>query len=264
MNNFNYHKPGSLAEAVELIGRSSDARLLAGGMSLLPAMKLGFSAPNDLIDLASVPGLATIDETPDGVRIGAMTTHRSVAHSEIVKRRLPAIADLAGGIGDRQVRARGTIGGSLANNDPAACYPAAMLALNARIETDRRVIPADEFFRGIYQTALEADEVIVSVHISAPQAASYIKFLQPASHYALVGVCVARLASGVRVAVTGGGHGVFRCAPLEQALSARWSPAACHGVAIDRHELMDDLHASARYRAHLINILAARAVAAAR
>jgi carbon-monoxide dehydrogenase medium subunit len=261
MNEFNFHRPESLAEARTLLGQSADPRLVAGGMSLLPAMKLGFSAPSDLIDLSGVEGLRSIVQAPGELRIGAMTTHREVSRSEAVRTALPALAALAEGIGDRQVRARGTIGGSLANNDPAACYPAAVLALGAVIVTDRRVIAADEFFQGIYQTALEPDEIITEVRFPLNPKACYVKFHQPASHYALVGVFVARNNDTVRVAVTGGGNGVFRCSELERALSANWSPAACRAVPIGTSELSSDLHASARYRAHLIGVLTERAVA---
>jgi carbon-monoxide dehydrogenase medium subunit len=262
MNEFSFHRPATLAEARALMGESTDPRLIAGGMSLLPAMKLGFSAPADLIDLSGIDGLNSIVQSPDELRIGAMATHRAVSQSEVVRSALPPLADLAEGIGDRQVRARGTIGGSLANNDPAACYPAAVLALGALIETDRRMIVADDFFQGIYQTALEPDEIITGIRFPLTSAATYIKFHQPASHYALVGVFVARHNNNVRVAVTGGGNGVFRCAALEHALTANWTPEACRSVAIDTSQLSSDLHASARYRAHLIGVLAERAVAA--
>lgn len=262
MNDFNFHRPASVSDACALMRQTTDPRLIAGGMSLLPAMKLGFSAPTDLIDLSRIDGLSGIERDEKTLRVGAMTPHRDVARSGIVRAALPALADLAEGIGDRQVRARGTMGGSLANNDPAACYPAATLALGATIVTDRREIVADDFFQGIYQTALAPDEIIMRVSFPIPLAARYMKFHQPASHYALVGVFVARFNDGVRVAVTGGGNGVFRSTALEQALSSNWSPEACRSVSIDTAPLSSDLHASARYRAHLIGVLAARAVAA--
>lgn len=264
MNAFQYHRPATLAEASELLARGDDPRLIAGGMSLLPAMKLGFSAPSDLIDLSAIQGLSTIERHGNMIRIGAMVRHREVAGSAVVQQAIPALADLARGIGDRQVRARGTLGGSLANNDPAACYPSAVLALAATVETDRRSISADDFFQGIYQTTLEPGEIVKAVSFPVPVAANYQKFLQPASHYALVGVFVARHADTVRVAVTGGGSGVFRCSPLETALSARWSPEAVRGIRIDQSNLSSDLHASAEYRAHLIGVLTGRAVKAAR
>jgi len=261
MNDFNFHRPAALQDASALIGQSTDPRFIAGGMSLLPAMKLGFSAPTDLIDLSALPGLRGIEQRGNSLWIGAMTSHAEVARSGLVRDTLPALGALAAGIGDRQVRARGTLGGSLANNDPAACYPAAVLALAATIETNHRMIGADDFFQGIYQTALQPDEIITGVSFPRPLWAKYQKFHQPASHYALIGVCVARTEAGVRVAVTGGGSGVFRCEALERALAARWHPEACRGVTVDTSELGSDLHASARYRAHLIGVLTARAVA---
>jgi carbon-monoxide dehydrogenase medium subunit len=262
MNDFEFHRPATVPNACALMRQTSDPRLIAGGMSLLPAMKLGFSAPSDLIDLSGIEGLSGIERDDRALRVGAMTTHRAVSRSATVRAALPALADLAEGIGDRQVRARGTIGGSLANNDPAACYPAAALALGATILTDRREIAADDFFQGIYQTALAPDEIITQVSFPIPLAARYTKFHQPASHYALVGVFVARFNDGVRVAVTGGGNGVYRATELEQALSSNWSPDVCQSVSIDTAQLGADLHASARYRAHLVGVLAARAVAA--
>ena len=262
MNEFNFHRPATVSDACALMRQATDPRLIAGGMSLLPAMKTGLSAPSDLIDLSGVEGLGGIDRHDKTLSVGAMTTHRAVSRSAIVRAALPALADLAEGIGDRQVRARGTIGGSLANNDPAACYPAAALALGATITTDRREIAADDFFQGIYQTALAPDEIIARVNFPIPLTARYVKFHQPASHYALVGVFVARFNDRVRVAVTGGGNGVFRCTALEQALSSNWSPGVCQSVSIDTARLSADLHASARYRAHLIGVLTARAVAA--
>lgn len=261
MNDFNFHRPAAIEDASMLMSQRTDPRFIAGGMSLLPAMKLGFSAPTDLIDLSRLPGLRGIEQRGERLWIGAMTSHAEVARSALVRDTLPALGALAAGIGDRQVRARGTLGGSLANNDPAACYPAGVLALAATIETHQRVIEADDFFQGIYQTALQPDEIITGVSFRRPLWARYLKFHQPASHYALIGVCVARTADGVRVAVTGGGSGVFRCHALEQALAARWHPEACRGVDVDTSELGSDLHASARYRAHLIGVLTARAVA---
>lgn len=264
MNAFDFHRPASTADAIATLGRSADGRLIAGGQSLLPAIKLGLAAPSDLIDLSGVAALRGITRQPDAITIGAMTAHAEVARSELVRAAIPSLADLADGIGDQQVRARGTLGGSLANNDPAACYPAAVLALKASIRTDRRSIEADEFFTGIYQTALEPEEIIESVRFAQPLAAAYIKFRQPASHYALVGVFVARFADGVRVAVTGSAACAFRVPALEQALSASWSAAAARGVKVNASDLNADLHASAEYRAHLIPVLAARAVVAAR
>ena len=264
MNAFDFHRPASTADAIATLSRSADGRLIAGGQSLLPAIKLGLAAPTDLIDLSGVATLRGITRQPDAITIGAMTTHAEVARSELVRANIPSLADLADGIGDQQVRARGTLGGSLANNDPAACYPAAVLALQGSIRTDRRSISADEFFTGIYQTALETEEIIESVRFAQPLAAAYIKFRQPASHYALVGVFVARFTDGVRVAVTGSAACAFRVPALEQALSASWTAAAARGVKVNASDLNADLHASAEYRAHLIPVLAARAVVAAR
>lgn len=264
MNAFDFHRPASTADAIATLGKAADGRLIAGGQSLLPAIKLGLAAPSDLIDLSGVASLRGITWQADAITIGAMSTHAEVARSELVRTAIPSLAALADGIGDQQVRARGTLGGSLANNDPAACYPSAVLALKAVIRTDRRTIAADEFFTGIYQTALDPQEVIESVSFARPLAAAYIKFRQPASHYALVGVFVARFADGVRVAVTGSAACAFRVPAIEQALSANWSASAARGCRVDASDLNSDLHASAEYRAHLIPVLAARAVAAAR
>lgn len=263
MNNFEFHRPTKLADAVGAVQSAADARLLAGGQSLLASMKLGLAAPSDLVDLARVDGLRGIDLTGDTLRIGAMTTHAEVAASVTVKNAIPALAVLAEGIGDPAVRSRGTIGGSVANSDPAACYPAAVLALGATIQTDRRTIAADDFFTGLYETALAPGEIIVAVSFPVPRKAGYSKFLQPASRFALVGVFVARTASGVRVAATGAAACVFRVPELEAALGADWSPTACDGVSLSPDALSSDLHATADYRAHLISVLARRAVAQA-
>jgi carbon-monoxide dehydrogenase medium subunit len=260
MNEFNYHRPASLAEASGLLGRCDDPRLIAGGMSLLPAMKLGFSAPTDLIDLAGIQGLSGIERQGEGLRIGAMTLHREVAASALVQQMIPALADLARGIGDRQVRARGTIGGSLANNDPAACYPAAVLGLGATVHTDRRDIAADDFFQGLYTTALAEDEVITAVSFPIPEKAGWQKFKQPASRFSIIGVFASKGPKGVRVAVTGGGNGVFRASGLEAQLSGNYSAAALAGATVSAEGLNSDLHGSAEYRAALIPVLAARAV----
>ena len=261
MNEFLFHRPASVADAVRLLGAATDGRAIAGGQSLLPAMKLGLAAPSELIDLSRVADLTGISVDARSVRIGAMATHAAVAASPEVRRAVPALAKLADGIGDPAVRARGTLGGSLANNDPAACYPAAVLALGATVHTDRRAIGADEFFRGMYTTALAPDELITSVEFPIPQQAAYEKFVQPASRFAIVGVFVARTAGQVRVAATGAAACVFRVQALEAALQARFSPQACDGIAIPADGLNGDLHASARYRAHLVGVLARRAVA---
>jgi len=256
-----YHRPGSVAEAARLL--AGDARLLAGGQSLVAAIKLGLASPSSLVDLRGIAGLDGIRVEAQRVSIGAMATHASVAASREVAQAIPALAQLAAGIGDRQVRGRGTIGGSLANNDPAACYPAAVLGLGASVQTDQRQIPADDFFRGLYETALRADEVITAVHFPVPQRAAYEKFRQPASRFSIVGVMVAKTAGGVRVAVTGAGSCVFRCKPLEAALTRKFAAESCDGVQIDASALNDDLHGSAAYRAHLIPVLTKRAVARA-
>ena len=261
MQAFEYQRAASVADAVKAAGQG-ETKLIAGGQSLLPSMKLGLAAPGTLVDLADVRDLQGITVAGGQVTIGAMTTHAAVAASAEVQRAIPALADLAGKIGDRQVRNRGTIGGSLANNDPAACYPAAVLGLGATIKTDRRTIASDDFFLGLYETALKEGEVIVSVSFPQPQRAAWQKFKQPASRFSLVGVFVSNGPQGVRVAVTGAGPCAFRAKPLEDALKANWSAAACEGVKIDASGLNSDLHGSAEYRAALIPVLAARAVAA--
>ena len=259
-----YVKPKAVAEAVEAIGEAGDGKYLAGGMTLIPTMKQRLAAPDRLIDLAGCK-LGKISAKADAVAIGAMATHATVASDPGVMKTIPALARLACGIGDRQVRNRGTIGGSVANNDPAACYPAAVLALDGIVETDRRSLPAGEFFTGLFETALEEDEIVTSVTFPKPKQAAYAKFANPASRYALVGVFVAMAGNGeVRVAVTGAGaDGVFRSEELEAALDKDFSPGALDGAAVDPGGLMGDIHASADYRAHLVVEMARRAVAAA-
>ena len=229
MQAFAYQTPASVADAVKAAG-TDNVKIIAGGQSLLGAMKLGLSAPDALVDLAGVAEMKGICLDGNNVVIGAMTTHADVAESAEVRKAIPALAALAGGIGDRQVRNRGTIGGSLANNDPAACYPSAVLGLGATIKTDRRTIAADDFFQGMYQTALAADEIIVSVSFPIPAKAAYQKFRQPASRFSLVGVFVSQGPQGVRVAVTGAAPGVFRATAIEAALAANWSAAAAAAV----------------------------------
>jgi len=263
MHDFNYQKAGSVADAVSALKAAEDGKVMAGGMTLLPTMKQRLAAPSDVIDLGGISGIDGISGS-GGVTIGAMATHASVAGSAAVKGAIAALADLAEGIGDPQVRNRGTIGGSIANNDPAADYPAACLALGATIKTDRREISADDFFKGLFETALEEDEIITSVSFPAAEKAAYVKFPNPASRYALVGVFVAKTADGVRVAVTGAGdNGVFRATVLEQALASNFSASALDGTSVSDDGLMSDIHASAEYRAHLITTMAKRAVAAA-
>ena len=261
MQGFNYQTPASVADAVKAAA-AADAKIVAGGQSLIAAMKLGLAAPSALVDLGGIAALTGITVSGNTVTIGAMTTHAAVAASKEVAKAIPALAQLAGGIGDRQVRNRGTLGGSLANNDPAACYPAAVLGLGATIKTDRREIAADAFFKGLYETALQDGEVITSVSFPVPQKAGWQKFKQPASRFSIVGVFVARTASGVRVAVTGAGPGVFRAKALEDKLASDFSAKACDGVKIDASGLNNDLHGTAAYRAALIPVLAGRAVAA--
>ncbi len=255
----NYQAASSAAAA----GLGPDDKFLAGGQSLLGAIKLGLAAPAGLVDVSRLAELQGIAVDGGSLRIGAATTHAAVADSAVVQRAIPALADLAGRIGDRQVRNRGTLGGSLANNDPAACYPAATLGLGATVHTTRRQIAADDFFQGLFTTALEEGELITAVSFPLPRAAAWQKFKQPASRFSLVGVFVARLDHGVRVAVTGAGPGVFRCTALEQALGRDWSPAAARAVRLSADGLNTDLHGTAAYRAALIPELAARAVAAA-
>jgi aerobic carbon-monoxide dehydrogenase medium subunit len=260
MQSFAYLTPVSIDDAA-LAAAQADARLLAGGQSLLPSMKLGLSAPSTLVDLAGIADLKGIRVDGGQVTIGAATTHATVAASAAVRQAIPALADLAGRIGDRQVRHRGTIGGSLAHNDPAACYPAAVLGLGATVRTNRRSIAGDDFFRGIYATALEDGEIITAVSFPVPERAGWQKFMQPASRFAIVGVFASKGPAGVRVAVTGAGAGgVFRATELESRLAADWTAAALAGATIDADGLNSDLHASAAYRAALIPVLAARAV----
>lgn len=258
MQAFNYSTPASVADARAAL--ASGARLLAGGQSLLASMKLGLQAPEALADLSGLADLRGITVAGGVVKIGAMTTHATVAASAEVRAAVPALADLAGHIGDRQVRNRGTIGGSLANADPAACYPAAVLGLGATVHTDRRDIAADDFFTGLYSTALAEDEVITAVSFPVPQAAGWQKFKQPASRFSIVGVFVSKGPQGVRVAVTGAGPCAFRATALEERLAANWSGAALAGASVSADGLNTDLHGSAEYRAALIPVLAARAV----
>lgn len=261
MQAFAYSNPSSVADAARAAA-ASGAKLVAGGQSLLAAMKLGLAAPDALVDLGRVAELRGISVVGGAVTIGAMTTHAEVAASQDVQRAIPALAELAGMIGDRQVRNRGTIGGSLANNDPAACYPAAVLGLGATVVTDRRSIAADDFFKGLYETALAEGEIITAVRFPIPEKAGWCKFKQPASRFSIVGVFVAKGPAGVRVAVTGAKACVFRESSLEARLAARWSAASCQGVTVAADDMTSDLHGSAAYRAALIPVLAARAVGA--
>ncbi|CAN5247734.1 FAD binding domain-containing protein [soil metagenome] len=258
---FTLERPPTVDDAAALV--AAGAKPLAGGQTLLASMKLRLSAPEQLVDLALIPALTGIRREGDALVIGAMLRHLDVANSAEVKSAYPALADLASRIGDRQVRAMGTIGGSVANNDPAACYPSAVLASGATVITNRREIAADDFFLGLFSTALEESELITAFRFPLPQRAHYEKLRQKASHFPLVGVFLAQYAEGVRVAITGAGNGVFRHAGLEAALSQSFTPEAAAGVKIDAGDLNADLHASAAYRANLISVLTQRAVRAA-
>jgi aerobic carbon-monoxide dehydrogenase medium subunit len=260
---FDYHRPQSLSAALADLA-NPDAKALAGGMTLLPTMKQRLASPSAIIDLNKLPELAGVTREGDNLVIGAMTRHADVAANPVVRSAIPALAKLAAGIGDPHVRNRGTIGGSIANNDPSADYPAAALALGATIVTNKRRVGAQDYFTGLFETALEPGELITQVSFPIPQKAAYMKFPNPASRYALVGVFVARTAGGARVAVTGAGeNGVFRVEAFESALNANFSPAALDGVSVPASGLNSDLHADADYRAHLIGVMARRAVAAA-
>jgi carbon-monoxide dehydrogenase medium subunit len=263
MYSFNYQKTKSVADAAAALGKNADAKLLAGGQSLVAAMKLRLAQPAQLIDLGDVAELKGIKVDGGSVTIGAMTRHAEVASSADVRKAIPALAALAGGIGDRMVRNMGTIGGSVAHNDPAADYPAAVLGLNATIVTNKRKIAADDFFKGLFETALQAGEIITAVSFPVPKRAAYMKFKNPASRYALVGVFVAETSGGPRVAVTGAGPGVFRVPEMEKALAAKFAPESVANIAVKSSALNSDIHASAEYRAHLITVMAKRAVAAA-
>ncbi|KMO33639.1 carbon monoxide dehydrogenase [Methylobacterium tarhaniae] len=257
---FAYHQPTSLKEAVSLLA-GEDAKLVAGGHTLIPTMKQRLAAPGTLIDLGKVPDLVGIERSPRSITIGAMTTHGAVADSADVKEAIPALAELAALIGDPAVRHRGTIGGSVANNDPAADYPAACLALGATISTNKRKLAAEEFFTGLFETALEEGEIVTGVSFPIPHKAAYEKFRNPASRYALVGVFVAKRPSDIRVTVTGAGsNGVFRWTEAEEALGKRFAAKSLEGMSPSAGGLNSDIHADADYRAHLIGVMARRAV----
>jgi carbon-monoxide dehydrogenase medium subunit len=262
MYQFTYHKLTNLADAVDAIRNADDGKLVAGGQTMLPTMKHRLASPSDLIDLGGIAELQGISVDGDSLVIGAMTTHATVAASPEVQAMIPALASLAGNIGDPAVRNRGTIGGSIANNDPAADYPAAVIGLGATVKTTRREIAADEFFTGMFETALEDDEIIVSVSFPKPQAAAYMKFENPASRYAIVGVFVARTADGVRVGVTGATACAHRGMRLEEALNRDFSPAALDPVQLPVEKMNSDIHASPEYRAHLVKVMTKRAVQA--
>lgn len=264
MYEFKYHRPTTVRQAANLLIKNEDAKLIAGGHTLVPVMKQRLAAPPHIIDLSHIEGVDGIEMKGRSLVIGALAKHAAVASSPIVGEAIPALAELAGLIGDPAVRHKGTIGGSLANNDPTADYPAAVLALGATIITNKRKLKPEEFFQGLFTTALEADEIITKVSFPVPKKAAYVKFRNQASRYALVGVFVARLPSGVRVTVTGAGSdGVFRVEEFEAALQKQFSPKALDGLTVPADGLNSDLHGSAEYRAHLIGVLAKRAVDAA-
>jgi carbon-monoxide dehydrogenase medium subunit len=264
MHDFKYHKPKTLDEAVKAVAGNEDFKVLAGGMSIIPALKMRLARVSGLVDLGAVAALKGIRREGDALVIGAMTPHADVATSPVVAGLIPALAALAEGIGDPLVRNRGTMGGSLANADPAADYPAGVLGLDATLKTSRRSIPADAFFLGLFQTALAPGEIITEVSFPVPEAAAYFKFPQPASRFALVGVFVAKARAGVRVAVTGAAPWAFRWKEAEAALAKRFDPAALEGLQVDAANLNSDIHASAEYRAHCVTVMAKRAVEQAR
>ena len=257
---FQYHRATTVEQARERLRAQSGAKLLAGGQSLVASMKLRLADPAELIDLSSIAALAGVQVGHRTVTVGAMTRHAEVAASPEVKRALPSLAALAGGIADRMVRNMGTLGGSVANNDPAADYPAAVMALDATVITDRRRIAADEFFVGMFQTALEADELITAIEFKVPRRGAYVKYRHPASRYAIVGVYVADFGDQVRVAVTGAGPGVFRVTEMEQALGQSLAAQSVTGIRIAADGLNADIHASAQYRADMVSVMAGRAV----
>ena len=254
---FNYHKPASVEDAAALMADATDAAFLAGGMTLIPTLKQRLASPSDLIDLAGVASMRGIERNGDTLSVGALTRHAEVAGSSAI----PALADLASRIGDPHVRNRGTIGGSVANSDPAADYPAALVALDASVRTNKRTIAANSFFIDLFETALDEGELVTAVDFRIPDVAAYEKFPNPASRYAVVGVMVARCGDGVCVGVTGAGPCAFRATAFEEALAADFSPDSLNDVPIDHGAFNADLHASAEYRAHLVRVLAKRAVA---
>jgi carbon-monoxide dehydrogenase medium subunit len=262
---FTYERPKSVDEAVKLLKKADDGKLLAGGQTLLPAMKLRLASPTTIVDLSGVKGLSGIKASGKAITIGAMTKHIDVMNSPELQKSIPALAHLVSVLGDPAVRNRGTIGGSLANNDPSADYPAAALGLGATVKTNKREIEADKFFKGLFETALAADEIIESVSFPVPEKAGYEKFRNPASRFALVGVFVSKGKDGVRVAVTGASEaGVFRVKEMEAALAKDWSAKAIEGIKVPPKGMIADLHGTAEYRAHLIGVMARRAVAAAK
>jgi aerobic carbon-monoxide dehydrogenase medium subunit len=264
MYEFTYHRPTTVRQAANLLAKDPEAKLLAGGHSLLPVMKLRLAKPSALVDIGRIEGLSGIERKGRSIVIGALARHVEVANSPVVKEALPVLAELAGAIGDPAVRHRGTLGGSLANNDPNADYPAAVLGLGATIITSKRRIAADEFFKGLFETALQPDEIITKVSFPLAKKAAYQKFKHPASGFALVGVFVSKRGSDIRVAVTGAGsNGVLRVNSFEEALKKRFAPKSIEGMSVPADGMNSDIHGSAEYRAHLVGVLARRALAAA-
>ena len=263
MYNFDYEKAQSVDAASKALAATEDCKLLAGGMTLLPTIKLRLNKPAKLVDLGTIADLKGVSVSGGIVTVKAMTRHADVARSADLAKAIPALAQLAGGIGDVQVRHRGTIGGSVANNDPAADYPSGCLGLAATIVTNKREIGADDFFQGLFTTAVEADEIITGIRFPVPDKAAYMKFKNPASRYAIVGAFVSKGPQGVRVAITGAGdNGVFRVKEMEDALAKSWSADAVAGIKVPSDGMLSDIHASAEYRAHLVTVMAKRAVAA--
>ena len=263
MYDFAYHKPSSVADAVKLLSADPDARPISGGQTLLPALKHRLNRPTSLVDLSGIAELKGIKHEGDKITVGALTKHFEVQNNSDIKAAIPALAYMAGVVGDIQVRNRGTMGGSVSNNDPAADYPAAVLALDATVVTDKRRIASDEFFQGMFTTALEPGELLVAIEYPVPEKCGYAKMRNPASRYVMAGVFVAKTKGGVRVVVNGAGPGVFRQTEMEQALSANWSPDAVAGIKQPSEGLNSDIHGSAEYRAHLVTVMAKRAVAEA-
>ena len=261
MHKFTYQKASSVADAASAVAKAKDGMLLAGGMTLLPVLKMRLAQPSDIVDLVGIDALISINRNGDSIDIGAMTTHATVAASDVVQQAIPALASLAGGIGDPQVRNRGTIGGSVANADPAADYPAAVVGLGATVHTNNRSIAADEFFTGMFETALDENEVIIRISFPIPKKAAYQKFPNPASRYAIVGVMIADTASGPRVAVTGAAPCVYRATDMEIALASNFSTDAIAAVNVSAEEMNGDIHASAEYRAYLVTVMVKRAIA---
>jgi len=263
MYDFNYHRPAKVADATALIKKYRDGTVMSGGMTLIPTMKQRLAAPSDVIDLSGL-GNNAVKAMKTKITVGAGATHAEVATNRDIKKAIPALAGLAGGIGDPHVRHKGTIGGSIANNDPAADYPAALVALDATVITSKRKVAADRFFKGMFETALARDEIVTAVEFPVPKRAGYAKFPNPASRYAMVGVFVADHGKEIRVAVTGAGASVFRHKAMEKALGKSFRPETAAGIATKADGLNEDIHASPEYRAHLVGIMAKRAVAAAK